>query len=328
MTRHVFPAMLCLLMLAGSGQAQDWARKMFEKTTFDFGTLARGAKAIHTFKLKNIYEETVHITGVRSTCGCTTVEIKHPTVKTFETAEIVADFNTVAFRGTHSSTLTVIIDQPFPAEVQLQVYGNVRTDVVIEPGLVSFGSVAQGMPSSRKLAIRYAGRNDWKIVDVRSANASFEVEVKPLQRSAGRVNYELSVHLKGTAPTGYLNDQLILVTNDTRATKIPIQVEGRIVPEISVSPHSLVLGEVRSGKEISKNLVVRSSSKKPFRIVDIHCDGDCFTFKSDGEAKALHLVTIAFHAPEKAGEVRKTIRIETDRGGSDVTLVAYANVIP
>ena len=143
-TRHVFPTMLCLLMLAGTSQAQDWARKMFEKTTFDFGTLARGAKAIHTFKLKNIYEETVHITGVRSTCGCTTVEIKHPTVKTFETAEIVADFNTVAFRGTHSSTLTVIIDQPFPAEVQLQVYGNVRTDVVIEPGLVSFGSVAPG----------------------------------------------------------------------------------------------------------------------------------------------------------------------------------------
>ena len=104
----------------------------------------------------------------------------------------------------------------------------------------------------------------------------------------GRVSYELNVHLKGTAPAGYLNDQLVLVTNDTRSTKIPIQVEGRIVPEISVSPRSLVLGEVHSGKEISKNLVVRSNSKKPFRIVDIRCDDDCFTFKSDGEAKPLH----------------------------------------
>jgi hypothetical protein len=325
-TRHMFPAMACLLMLAGSAQAQDWARKMFEETTYDFGSVARGAKAVHAFTLKNIYEETVHVTGVRSTCGCTTVEIKHPTVKTFETAEIVANFNTVAFRGPHSATLSVMIDQPFPAEVQLQVYGDVRTDVVIDPGLISFGSVNQGTPVSRKLTIRYAGRDDWKIVDVRSANPSFEVN--PLQRSAGRVAYELNVHLKEIAPAGYLNDQLVLVTNDTHTTKIPIQVEGRVVPEISVSPHSLVLGEVHSGNEISKNLVVRSNSKKPFKIVDIRCDDDSFTFKADGKAKPLHLVAIAFHAPAKAGDVRKTIHIQTDRGGSDVTLVAYAKVVP
>jgi hypothetical protein len=326
--RQAIHVVACLLMLAGNGRAQEWAKKMFEKTSFDFGTIARGTKAVHAFPLKNIYEETVHIAGVRSTCGCTTIKITRPTLKTFEKGEILAEFNTVAFRGPHSSTLTVVIDKPFPGEVQLQVYGNIRTDVVIDPGAIEFGSVNQGMTATKKITIRHAGRNDWRIVDVRSANPEFEVEIGEVQRGTGRVTYELNVDLKKTMPAGYINDQLILVTNDPRSPRIPVHVQGRVVPEISVSPRSLILGEVRSGGQVIKKLVVRSNSKRPFRIVDVRCEDACFSFESNGDPKPLHLVTVSFHAPAKAGEVNKTIHIETDPDRGDVELVAHATVVP
>ena len=51
---------------------QEWARKMFDSTEHKFGTVAKGAKAEHRFQIKNLYEEDVHISGVRSSCGCTT----------------------------------------------------------------------------------------------------------------------------------------------------------------------------------------------------------------------------------------------------------------
>ena len=44
--------------------AQDWARKMFDKTTHDFGVVARGAKAEYRFVIENIYEEDAHIKSV------------------------------------------------------------------------------------------------------------------------------------------------------------------------------------------------------------------------------------------------------------------------
>ena len=69
------------VLLASSAGAQEWAEKMFEIRSHDFGTIARGAKAEYEFSLKNIYVEDVHIASVRVSCGCTTPRIKKPLLK-------------------------------------------------------------------------------------------------------------------------------------------------------------------------------------------------------------------------------------------------------
>ncbi|MFV2065960.1 MAG: DUF1573 domain-containing protein [Pirellulales bacterium] len=327
MRREFCLAWLVLVLATGSSQGQEWARKMFNETSFDFANLARGAKAVHYFQVKNIYEETVHIAGVRSSCGCTTPKIVNPTIKTFETGEIVAEFNTIAFRGQHSATLTVLIDAPFRAEVQLQVFGNVRSDVVFQPGVVAFGAVPEGTPATKTVSVRYAGRDDWRIEDVRCANASFEVEINETARGGGRVAYDLAVRLKENAPIGYISEPLILVTNDAAARRIPLPVEGRIVPEISVSPGSLVLGNVRVGQKVTKKLVVSSASRQPFKILGVDCDDDSFRFRVKDEQKTFHLLEVDFEPTRATGKLRKTIHIRTDRARGEITLTAMATVV-
>ena len=78
----------------------------------------------------------VHISGVRASCGCTTPSISKDTLKTWETGAIIAKFNTDSFLGKKSATLTVTIDKPFYAEVQLNVAGYIRSDIVFNPGAV------------------------------------------------------------------------------------------------------------------------------------------------------------------------------------------------
>ncbi len=48
---------------------------MFSESSHDFGTVARGSKTVYRFKFKNIYEEPLHVSGIRSSCGCTTPEV-------------------------------------------------------------------------------------------------------------------------------------------------------------------------------------------------------------------------------------------------------------
>src|SRR4051794_26574573 len=98
---------LLLLSWAGAAQAQEWARKMFTDTTHDFGSVAKAGKTQYRFKFKNIYEEPLHVAGVRSSCGCTSAEASKTDLKTWETGEIIATFNTNSFLGNHSATLTV-----------------------------------------------------------------------------------------------------------------------------------------------------------------------------------------------------------------------------
>ena len=323
---HSLHALICALLMVNCCQAQDWAKKLFETTAHDFGTVARGAKTVYRFKIRNPYEETVHIAGVRSSCGCTSPKVVHPTLATFEEGEIVAEFNTRAFKGQNGATLTVIIDQPQPAEVQLRVRGYVRSDVVFHPGSVQFDSVDEGSSAEKVVAVNYAGRADWTVVDVRSADPNLEVEIKESARADSRVSYDLTVRLKENAPPGYFKSQLVLITDDKRMTRVPIDVEGTVVSEITVSPQSIVLGNVPAGKEVTKKLVVRG--KKPFKILSIECDDDCFTFEKVDESKSLHLVSVKFKPRHDAeGKIHKSIRIRTDRNDNVVSIDAHATVI-
>ena len=76
---------ICLVALAPVAlEAKEWAQKMFQATSHDFGHVARGAKAEFAFELQNSYEEDIHIADVRTSCGCTTPTITKPTLKSWE----------------------------------------------------------------------------------------------------------------------------------------------------------------------------------------------------------------------------------------------------
>ena len=327
MLRKVFVVLFLTAIAVSTAEGQQWARKMFKTTSHDFGSVARGAKAEFRFELSNIYLEDVHISSVRTSCGCTNPRIEKPSLKTYEGGAIVAKFNTGAYLGQRGATLTVYIDKPYPAQVQLHVRGYIRSDVVVNPGSVRLGDIDQGNGANAEVSISHAGRSDWRVLEVRSANPHISAKVTETGRRGGRVSYKLSVQLDEGAPAGYINDHLVLVTNDYNSKQIPVLVEGRVLSSITVSPATLFMGVVEPGKKVTRQLVVRG--KKPFRILSVTCDGKSFEFQdptNDGEAKLVHLVPVTFVAGEGSGKVTRTIRIETDSGGTAPELAAYAVV--
>jgi hypothetical protein len=276
--------------------------------------VARGSKQEFAFEFTNLYKEEVHVASVRSSCGCTTPRVTQPTLKTHEKSQILATYNTGSFDGAKNATVTVVFDRPFPAEVQLLVSGYIRRDVVFDPGAVEFGSVELGTGKRSAIQITYAGRSDWEIADVRSASRHVEVELQEVERVGGRISYKMIVNLKPTAPAGFINDQLTIVTNDEGARYVSLPMEGQVVSPLTVSPASLFLGVLAPGDTAKKRLVVRGN--KPFRILNVKCDAEGFKFDKPGEeSKELHFVSVEFTAGNKPGEVAQKIQIETDLGG-------------
>ena len=321
--------MLLAALLSAPASAQPWAEKMFNKLDHDFGTVARGADTVYRFEITNLYKQPMHITSVSSSCGCTSPTIENEKFDTYEKAYIVAKFNThLNHTGRKGATLTVRFAPPYQAEVQIHVHGNIRGDVVFTPGAVQFGTVDQGVTKEQRIHVSYAGRSNWQILDVTNDNNFFEVELQEMSRNGGRVSYDLLVRLKDTLPPGYVKDQLTVVTNDNLADtqRIPLFVEGSVVPEISVKPPALVLGNVELGKPITKKLIVRG--KKPFRILDVNCGDDCFTFETDKDSKALHFVELTFTPHGNSGALKVPVKITTDRGPNrGATLMVSATVL-
>ena len=327
MVRNLLLAALAQLVLATPGSAQEWAEKIFETTRHDFGTIARGAKAEYEFVLNNTYMSDIHVASAQPNCGCTSVRIKNPTLKTYQKGAIVASINSGSFLGDQGATITVTIDKPAHAQVQLHIRVHIQPDVVVEPGVVQLGDVDQGTGAQRTVLVTCTRRSDWKIVDVKGG-PHFTGKVVETERRGNHVSYKLHVCLDRAAPSGYINDHLVLVTNDRRSEQIPVMVQGRVLSAITVSPASLFLGVVQSGQKVTKQFVVRG--RKPFRIIALTTDCDCFEFSSspDEAPKPLHLVPVTFVAGEKTGKVAKTIRIETDLQAEAAELPVYAVVTP
>jgi len=326
MNRLHVPSLLVAVLLAAPCAAQEWADKMFETRSRDFGTIARAAKAEFAFELTNLYLEDVHIASVRASCGCTTPRIEKDTLKTYEKGAIIAHINSQSFLGRQGATLTVTIDKPFFAEVQLHVKVYVYSEVLLEPSSVGLGSVAHGAPVERRISVQYTGRADWQVLEVRSNNPHLAGAVTETSRQGGRIAYELKVVLDKDAPPGYLNEYLWLVTNDPRTKQIPVPVDGQVQAAISVSPASLFLGVVQPGQSVTKQIVVRG--QKPFRIASVQGDCKCLqaSVPKGEEAKSLYLVPITFTAGEKTGKITQTVCIETDSGQTVLKVPAYAVV--
>lgn len=315
MRRNAFLA-LTLLLAASPVWADDWAKEMFDHTDYDFGTIARGAKAEHHFTLKNVWVEDVHVLSVTSSCGCTAPSITKETLKSFEQADIVAAVDTRTFMGHKEAAITVKFDRPFNAELVLNVSCYIRSDVVVQPGSVTFDAIPVGTDAEKKIKITYAGRDDWEISSIETSNPHLKAQFKELERKAGNVHYEVAVQLDSKAPAGYLKDQLTLITNDPNAhtSHVPVPVEGQVVAPVSARPSPLVLGVVAADQPATGYLVLQG--KSAFKVTRIHCADRRFQVELPAEAKAMHLLPVVFRPGSTAGNVNETLHIETDAGGS------------
>lgn len=319
MTRFGLPALtLFALLFTGTVSAQEWAKKMFEETEHDFGVVARGAPTEYRFVFQNIYKEDIHIAGVRSSCGCTSPRVENATVKTWEKSEVICRYNTHSFLGAKGATVTVTIDRPYFAEVQLQVKGNIRGDVVFDPNLVNFGTVDPTNTVSRKININYSGgRSGWAIKDVRSANSHFGVRLNETSRNGGQASYEMSIVLKPGSPEGYFQDSLTIITNDLTNPRVTLPVQGKIASTslVNLSPALVSFGAIQTGESSTERLIVRS--KEPFTIKSIKCTSPLVSFGDvSTEAKTLHLVPVKLSAGANVLDMKGTITVETNLGNA------------
>ena len=311
---------VCAVLAGSTAFGQGWAAKMFPVTRHEFGTVARAAKTVFEFPVENNTGRDVHIAAVRTSCGCTTPSIKdgRQTLKPGEKGAIVAQFNTATFSGSRGATLTVTIDRPQYAEVQLSVAGFIRSDVMVQPGSVQFGSVGEGTAAEKQVSITFPGGGG-RITGVRSNNPLLTATVEP----AGYGGYQLKVRLAESAPAGYIREHVLLTTG---GTAIPVLVEGRVTAALSISPNWLLLGTVEPGRQVTRQIVVQG--KQPFRIKQITPAGGGLTFDISAaqQPKMVHVIPVTFTAGPKSGKLLRTLQIETDLGGMTGEFRAQATI--
>ena len=143
MRRIVALVLPWVLAIGAEATAQDWAKKMFEINSHDFGIVARLQTRVFVRLHQHLQRRCPHLRRAFLVWLHDATRDQGPD----QDARAVRNHGRLQHPlvpGAKSATVTVTIDEPFYAEVQLKVNGYIRSDVVFNPGAVEFGSVETG----------------------------------------------------------------------------------------------------------------------------------------------------------------------------------------
>ncbi|MCA9054618.1 MAG: DUF1573 domain-containing protein [Planctomycetaceae bacterium] len=295
-----------VLVLAGNvlpAEELDWAHKMFKELEYDFGVVARGADAEHRIRIHNLYKETVTIANIGTSCGCISADVESKLVPSDAFVDLVVTLDTKNHLRQKDPNVDVRLtfDGVHFKDVRIPIHAYIRSDVVIEPGAAAFGTVDAGRGAEQRLKIKYAGRDDWNIREVRSSRDYLRATVQELHRGGGRVDYDLVVQLSPNAPQGSISDQLQLVTDDANSPLVPVKVTANVEPDIVVATPNVPLGMLSPGVEKTVKVILRG--RQPFAIDTIECESplECFKVKLPKEPKSVHILPLTVVPPETKG---------------------------
>jgi hypothetical protein len=307
----------------------DWAERMFSELRYDFGNIARGSDARHVIEVENPYQETVRITNVGTTCGCTAAEPDVRQLATHEVARIEVQMNTIKFMRRKDSNVDVTLTYAggSPRTVRIPITAYIRPDVVLDPGTAQFGSVETGQGGERVVSVAYAGDLDWRITDVNSPCEYLTTNLVETSRGDGLVKYSLTVTLLPEAPQGSLHERILLSTNDPRSPQVPVVVEGAVVPDIVVNPAVLAMGTLRPGVDKTMSVVVRG--RRSFSIDKIECesDRDCFKVRLNSQVRSVHVLPLTVTPPDEPGELKELFYLTISGRDEPVTFTAEGIVV-
>lgn len=98
----------------------------WKEESFNFGeTLEKGKPVTHEFAFKNTSKQTVLLTNVKASCGCTATDYTKTPVKPGETGFVKATYN-AANPGTFNKTITVTTNEGENTNKVLTIKGKVN----------------------------------------------------------------------------------------------------------------------------------------------------------------------------------------------------------
>ncbi len=324
-------ALLCLATWTVSAMApahaQDWKAAVFPDRAFDAGTVARGSKVRHSFRVVNTTNQEIHINSWRTKCGCTEVRIGARDIPPGTQTVVEAVLDTTKYVGFKPSGLTLVLDRPSFEEVDLNLSCFIRGDITLSPGLADFGTVARSGKPKVTMVLNYAGgQPNWDVKKIQTISEHVTAELQPISRSGGTAQYQLTATLNPTVPSGFFKDEITLQTTDPNQS-IPIAVVANVQAGVTVSPSVINLGRIQAGTTVQRTILVRAA--QPFKVTGVTAQKDEISLnKIPDSVQPFHSMVLTVKAPATAGPYNAAIEIKTDVPGEPpARLTAFATIV-
>jgi hypothetical protein len=200
-------------------------RFTFDKTVYDFTTVAQGRHVVHNFTFRNTGDAPGTISRVSSSCGCTVANVSDKVIAPGKTGTIKTSFDSSDFNGPVTKEVFVYMgDQQKPAYI-LTMKGIVVEELVITPRQIDLGSVKAGVRKDVTLEMENKGKKPITINSMKTELPQTTTSCrKKVLKPGEKTTFKVSVTPRGDSR--FVNGYLTISTNSQGKQEKTIPIFG------------------------------------------------------------------------------------------------------
>src|SRR5205085_6779934 len=149
-----------------------------------------------------------------------------------------------------------------------------------------------------------------QITGVTADSNYVQLTAKEVQGNGYGRNYEISATLRPDTPVGKWYTDVWLLTSDSSSSRLRVPLTVDVEPALNLSPGSVAFGQIQVGATAEKRVIIRGA--QPFKITGFEGTDESVSVRDQGDgARPVHVLTVTVK-PTAAGELNKTIKVQTD----------------
>lgn len=255
----------------------------FSEEEWDFGKIKEDERPVHIFTIKNIGQEELIISRVRSSCGCAATMLSSDNIQPGKSAELKVTFNPTGYNGMVKKDIYIESNDPQLPKAKITI----TTDVEPIPSPKAFlsnsqwdlGLISQGDLPTFTFTIENKGELDLIIDKIDASeyiqyDAEIPLTILPGEKQEVTFTYNSSQH-----ELGEVRESVRIYCNDPRRKAFSLRIDGYIkekpAPTVSISPAGISFNLVNdSESETIGKFILENSGEEEIKISSIKTSAD------------------------------------------------------
>jgi hypothetical protein len=314
----------------------------FDKLVHRFGPITDTREHPASFRFTNTGTETLIISDINASCGCTVPTLERRQFQPGESDTIEVTFNPRDRSGDTDKYISVVTNAAPEPVIKL------RINAVVEPMLRyerfhKMGDLALGQEHKSVVRLSYDDPDlEIRNMTVNNPNVTARlIEMGNARPTVGdKITYEgaFEVTVSPNAPWGVISATRVELTVfgrpephlDPIEFEYGVYVSGDIQGELRATPNRLSLGHMRMNQPYEKAVVLSRSTDQPFTITGAHISETSLPgigVRVEPGGTTQHRIIVYGSTGSFQGGFRGIVTVNTDVPGEEVLTLRFAGSV-
>ncbi len=219
--------MAALLAVLGCSALAQPRLQVIDGTKIDFGAINRGTIAERNVVLKNVGSDTLVISRVDASCGCTGTMVSDQRIAPGATGALMITFNSKNFTGPIHKTVSVHSNTVEGTTTVIEFVADVIEEVSVDPTAVWFRDAQVGVVATASVLVKNQGKAPLKLLAVKTQLEGLTLKLPADPIEPGK-SARIVAEYKPAAARPVLSDGVFITTSSSSQPQVYIQIYGNV----------------------------------------------------------------------------------------------------